>query len=1492
MDSAPQDFIYKIKLDFSVFQFVNDRILDRDKNKYWDDDFIVVDYGLFQLSEERFLRLLNADDCPPIQLEMDDNGHYFYADGRHRHSLILLKWLNEGLWCPKFSVKRVDWSPEVKEEDQAKLWLFNKYHNTGYIFIDFKKRKVDFLHVNDFARRDYPVIRSGQYLFKHNGTKRDALFKIKQLKDLDYLPESLLDRAQDVKETFSSFFSGLGTIFDVIVGIGSCRNSINSKVDAIRKIADGSSDVLFGLIKQYSLKFLKLLASSYSFLNMKDFDWVCLSSVILDFLSFFEGTYQRESLDSILLAGISMSLPNSIIDMVKRMSLLTNRKLFDDTGVLFEFLSCLGSCFAGIISLCPPSVKEFLTTILSSFGINEFVCMHKAKILINRYKRDKRIVISIGFRNEVKQLDKDCKVQDIKRFFQKNKGLSDVFLDFQRILKSVTSYENAARVEPNCFIFEGPPGCRKSVTVNSLISILGLPHYAHSTKCVEDGKEWFDMYDNEDIFYMDDVGQMGKGQWRNLINWVSAVKLPLECAEASLKDTKYFNSNTILITTNNFMHLQGFTAKDCIETPEALWRRGLVFDMSQVTSDGPRTQGRVVFRHFDLQGHSFVEGFPLDFERFLNEEGVVLETSCSVEDYEQFMVWSSSIILGFKKMKESQKIANTFDDEYINRVRLNNPFMENYFDAEHRIVRFDDIEESMDDMEEEEKSLFAHYLDYCLTVSKDLLQSLLSILWSKPKEAMAGLALTTLIAAVLYRSKKFNREGGLVSVNSNAISTKAEDNFEQFDFNELHTLNQKLTKSVFEANIHYSEKGLEKINTCHVIVSERNVILPYHAIINKDIQITIFRDRVKNHIIIDHGLVTLVYANLENDVAIVQLNRGFPTPFPKIAHCFVNRGDKVVGLVFPGKVVKLDGIMVENTEPIVYPLSEKLQNSIGKNVTYKDLHYPGMCGVPVVTLTGSLLGMHIVGSNTKKLGVSLLWSERCLAEIREVLMRIDIGLKISSRVSDKIEDNCSGIKITTDLSSTTPKNSNFVPSPLYNLFETTRKPANLSVYGPHTVKDIGKSARTPIHFIDPEALSFAKDAIKMYFKDFGDLTEQQIVNGDEILAGMNKKSSNGIFPLKTKEECFDYEKGTFKPEFRRMYDEFENKIKTGDIEPRDIAWCETLKDELRNAEKKEPRSFRVSPVTVQVLTKKCFGNLVKHLYQERWFNEIMIGINPVKDWKKIYSSLVKDKLFAGDIHLYDKSMLAQVQQIVVDAIMEFYKGDNPEAARNILNNLVHSIVVLNDDVWVLTHSLPSGSWLTAIFNSLVNRVYTLLWYYLNLKKKNIEPNKFNFHKDVIDYVYGDDRVNCCKNEKLVDVLNAITMAEFFESIGMKMTDSGKKPIEAPFQSLDEITFLKRSFRFHPEIMEITCPLDLRTIYSSLSWVDGSKDDPAQVVQDKISAFQREIFLHYDKFDNDVKKLVDYCDHNGIMCKELPRHYLLQLYVSGDYLDIGKFELLK
>jgi len=288
--------------------------------------------------------------------------------------------------------------------------------------------------------------------------------------------------------------------------------------------------------------------------------------------------------------------------------------------------------------------------------------------------------------------------------------------------------------------------------------------------------------------------------------------------------------------------------------------------------------------------------------------------------------------------------------------------------------------------------------------------------------------------------------------------------------------------------------------------------------------------------------------------------------------------------------------------------------------------------------------------------------------------------------------------------------------------------------------------------------------------------------------------------------------------------------------------------------------------------------MVSHIVKNRRTNQIQIGINPYTEWQDLFESIRPYKKWAGDIKKWDGSMLPQVQHAIYEVMKEKYKG-KPKYLAFVMGFVTYCPVIINDDIYLTTHSMPSGSWITAVFNSMVNRFYTAMWFYREITKASSKPTVSQFLRVVIDNVFGDDKLNAVRGD--YDMLNAITMRDFFQSIGMDFTDAVKKPIDTPYQEIEDISFLKRKFVYHPRIAEITCPLDLNTIFSSISWYD-SKKDLSVVLMDKVSAFQREIYLHYDIYHECVDKLRKAMEEKGLSMHILPPPYLLSLYKSQNY----------
>jgi hypothetical protein len=1189
----------------------------------------------------------------------------------------------------------------------------------------------------------------------------------------------------------------------------------------------------------------------------------------------------QSGLEPFLLSALSMFMPKNLFEILKRVSIFTTSKLCDDPSSIWEFLHYIGLFMNGLIGDISESnpMRKLLIYLMSNFS---FLSHRRLIFLMGKLTKewicDKRIVLSPHFRDQVKDLQIECNENvTLIELEKRSMHFKEVKNDFIRLVKCIKSYESTVRKEPVCFVLEGPPGCLKSVTMAKLVQALELDTYTHLVKPKDDGKDFYDSYNGEKCFVMDDVGQQSVSQWRGIINMISPIKLPLECASVDLKDTKFFDSDIVVLTTNNFSKMGGLLRDDGISDIKALWRRGNVFDFKNVVNNRGKLCGILEFKYFDLVAKDFVNDFPPDIRNYLKEMNINLATSIKIGvngSCVEYLAWMKRIILVFDKVRNSQFSSNVLTSEEIEELRLVTAHSKDCCDY---VMNFKNI---LSDVFVNVSDILTNVLgQFCASIT---LKNVKNILFS---ESAIIAAITISIGGILtwfLRDSICDTQSYLayetVAQMFSRLEKKRSIAYKQS------TAVEKISSQVYEISV---DNNGTQVEVCGIL-SGHFLLTVAHAANVADVVVTVYKDKEKLDILLDKVPMQVVFRSVTNDVVVLKMPPKLLTPFKSLAKFFSldDKGDQ--WMITPAGHIYLPPRMKKPSHEVFYEMSlggelvylrckepSTFGEEVPKALTY-DFGTPGLCGSPIVTTNGKFKGMHVSGNAELTECHALLWNEEIIAKISNILNG-DLEYFVDVDISDKVRTNNSSIKINVNAHIQTPKETNFGPSALYGVFEVEREPANLQFSGPHTVKDIEKKSFIPVKIVDQSEVVFATSIVEDYMSSFDDLEEAEVVSGTQLLAGLNRKSSNGFNCKDDKGVYINFENGTYTPLFKEELNILESKLDQGiDIKLEDVLWYATLKDELRNKSKMgKPRSFRVSRLHIQVLTKKYFGRLVEHLISHRQFNGIMVGINPFMEFKSMYAKLKEcDGVWAGDIGSYDGNMLPQVQVALNNIVMKYYHGAHTNAAEFILTNMPYCYVGVNDDVFLTNHSMPSGSFLTAIFNSLVNKMYTAMWFKRCVTNTSHQDLKNLFHRNLIDYVYGDDKLNGVLT--VHPNLNAVTMRNFFESIGMTFTDSLKGEITQKYQSLNEVTFLKRYFRYHPLLREITCPLDLVTLYSGLSWVDYSKDTNL-VLLEKINNFQREIFLHWDIRERDVNILKNCCVNRNIQFTELPLNYLSKLY---------------
>jgi len=1378
----------------------------------------------------------------------------------------------------------------------SKYYLYNVASRsvTRVSKLDFKT-KLSSLNQKGTSRHLFVV--DGQVFCGYGvGTKREMMSTIRSFmfagESLEFVGEHILSSVFGACDIFNKF--------------------ITSTIDSIKVVTDICKHKEFTAL---SFDIVSLLLSLNS-TSVNSWNESFIISQLLRFYSMWirgSRVMSGESLETLLMAAVTLGMPDSMMSILKRLSLFTSKRIFDAPGFFLDILCDISSFILGCvmqIDFLPEGVKSVFVSIFS-FGCKKQVLTHIQNYL-NVWSKDKRKLESEDWRKSVLQLydaiNKDLMLLD---YFTTSNVAKLKFADFKRLVKSIRSYESCTRKEPVCIVLEGPPGTQKSYLLGKIAQVLGKSRYTHSIKSVDDGKDFHDAYNNEEVYILDDVGQQGISQWRTIINMVSTIKYPLDCAAADLKDTKFFNSEIMLLTTNRFSALTGLTKTDCISDIRALWRRGHVFNFDNVVVEDGVLSGFVKYMRFDTKANTFVDSFiPGCHIGCLNR--------CGVKNTHELVAWMTYIIerlLSFYASVYDEQTLSDNDVKYIRCIVRSHHNRDEYEDC---------IGESFSDVFEHYSSLFFDFILWCVSSLPSKIKSFASgisydSLLANLFYGVASYFLTSFIAK-MFESKKKSVVDGKFTVTDdwrNAFDCKVKRSLAVMHGQVTTVPDPKPTPTIITAvkdhmavfEVQYYEDGELKSAVSQCLLSGHYILLVGHCAFKNDGVCNLYRnwdELANNNMMCNNIPIKVVYDNLSADIMILSLPREFISPF-KLSKQFFKFFDKntIVDPYFvaSGGFRKISDILVSYPEDVVYRTSRNSTHLIryGDHITYQNITAPGMCGSLIVDPFYGIVGFHVAAA--PDVSVAIMLSDTIKNEILDVLNKESYCVDVVAK--DVKDTDFSGAIFMGKLTKHVPNKSSLLPSPLHGVFHSTKAPVNLNAFGPSTVVKMAGKAYKQIPLIPSEEVDFAKKVMEVFIEDFDDISDYELVKGGDNLAPINKDSVNGIGFDGVKSDYFDFENGCLFPKFKDDVDKFASDVNDDKVDLEQVLMYETLKDELRLEHKvNKPRAFRVSNIIIQYWMKKTMGNLFRHVVKNRWFNQVMIGLNPYKDWEKIYDKLIKCSiLFDGDVGQFDGRQAAQIQDMVKEVVDSHYIGAFPKVLRFVLEITVRAWIVTLREYRLTTHSTSSGLWVTGLFGSLYNRCYSACSYYRECKLNSVKCILSDF-LELVDFVCGDDKLCGTKSGVLKDIngksvsksllFNAFTMKKFFESINMEFTDGTKGEISSEGKPVEELSFLKRTFRYHTKIGRVMCPLSKETLLSSIMWFDSRKNMDV-VLEGKIASFQREMYLHEIDGSLYVDHLERFAKDKNVPFTRLSIPYIRSLFIDEPDVafqlhlrDTGKF----
>jgi hypothetical protein len=1219
-------------------------------------------------------------------------------------------------------------------------------------------------------------------------------------------------------------------------------------------------------------------------------------SLILTYSGFRKRNRYEAQIDFADVASsmILLGLPDSVVKAVRDFQTLVSVRI--QTG---SFITIIMRKLIAIIKLLLKwasdkfespifiYVHDTIDRLFSFLKYMEYV--DEINEVYSKYIKNSQVILDINYRNKVLELNSKTEVDlEFKEFLSKPdmRASQELFRAFNsNIVKYVKTFTISSRTEPVCFVFEGPPGTRKSALMNQLTTYCKHKNrsvYIHEVPSVEEGKDFYDDYENQDIFVQDDIGQKGNSQWRVIINAVAPVKMPLQCASAEKKMTKFFNSNLLLGTTNKLTDIQSFTSKDCVSDKEALFRRIHVIKFNSTE------EFDVSYWKFDYKGSHRWENKFLDGMRDCEEP---LKYRCAHDDRRgnlKLISWIYKIIRHAERVNQQYADAGKVTEEELDFIDEECSEYQDAFIAQSVMAT---VFEAADDV-------VTNWIPWLANFTKTMLSDIITSLMTPDglKEAF-GLLFCVLVINYIVDYAYGHPQASV----SKLMSFRDKYAVQTFEGESEICCSDYVNTSknhCFFASVSSVVKGKRIVINTQITMSGKYILINDHAVGSNPV-LNIYRDwqAYENRNMMFNNLPAIVEDRiLSEDLAILRIDKFPVTPmriyrwpkdedidFHRSKELFCVNSDIIKPMKDRGNCYVNSSIVkysLTTTEYTMYP---------GSTITY-DLSCPGLCGSLLMTEAGIPLGHHIAGEKETELGIIKLWTRATRDRIRKIMS----GREGAYDPVFKETSDFSGMRfLQTDLvSSRTLTKSGFKPTAMNNMRDNSeldtiidkmeelpfvlprqlKAPANLSAFGKKTLKEMSKKSYRPIPMIKDEEVEFAKKCLASQFVKFKKITYEEAAFGNAELTEMNRKSVNGYGYTKDKKDYIDYDNKIISPQLLERLESFKSRALKDELLVEDVLCVEQLKDELRAWEKvNKPRSYRILPLHHTFLTKQYVAELFMHIKRNMWTNGIAIGMNPYLDFDRMYKVLrTKATHFDGDFGKYDGSAPSQLQDAIVDVVLSFYEGTNDDKKifKALLDSLIRSYVLTNEELYLTTHSLPSGCWVTALFNSFLNKMLTAI-----CLKRN-KPNATVWEwASVADFTLGDDKLVGVPSS-LSGSVNALLMREVAESLGMEYTDARKGAITQPSKDLDECQFLKRMFVYHHELKKRVGVLDINTIVETLRFFDSSKEYE-EAMDGKMTAIQFELYLYGRYGESLCEYLKEEAREKGIEFKEFQNEQIMK-----------------
>lgn len=381
---------------------------------------------------------------------------------------------------------------------------------------------------------------------------------------------------------------------------------------------------------------------------------------------------------------------------------------------------------------------------------------------------------------------------------------------------------------------------------------------------------------------------------------------------------------------------------------------------------------------------------------------------------------------------------------------------------------------------------------------------------------------------------------------------------------------------------------------------------------------------------------------------------------------------------------------------------------------------------------------------------------------------------------------------------------------------------------------------------------------------------------------INKAKKNFLGPVEREVDGITEVVDFNDPKFMLQIDEMRDVLKRGE---RVYAIHRgNLKDEPTKFTKKKIRMFAGCEFALTYLGREYFLPIIR-LIQTNWIEfECAVGVNVhSKQWTELYAHITKHgttNMVAGDYKAFDKSaspkaMMSAFEILIKIAREAGYSQEQVTIMRGIATEICYPVYEISGVVVQIFGSNPSGHPLTVIVNNLMNSLYLRYAYYAIYEGQPPKP----FAEVCSLICYGDD--NAMGVDDDYPDFNHTRISEELAKVGITYTMADKDSASVPFIGIEDVSFLKRNFKWSDDLGAWMAPIEIASISKSLHNCmqrKGVDVTPEELALGSLTGANMEFYYHGRKvFEERRAQLIS-------VAEACELHNMLELKTYDDLTD--------